>query len=276
MPRRLLLLPLVLLAAACGDADAPEAPSEELTSADAVADAMLARFEANQLAVDGFTVVAAGAEARYRPAEADSAGLDPIRFEAGPAGDAPPAPEAQLLIEHVPNVARLAAGLRRATLVGTVNRDGRDAYLFTTDDPSVLIGEDAPAPPGDTQTARVYVDAATFDVLEIYRSVSDSTFTEPLTDRLIYSDFREVDGLTLPFTVRRVTTGVNQQIGEDEKMILGGQLGIARQTAESMPAGPERDARIAEIDAQMRAVNEGVAEMRLDIEEVRVGAPDAE
>lgn len=275
--RRLLVFPLVLLAA-CGDADAPEAgasASEALTSADAVADAMVERFEENVLGVNGFTVTAAGAEARYRPATDDTTGLDQLRFEAGPAGDAPPQEAAQLLAEQVPNVARLARGLRRATLVGTVNRDGRDAYLFTSPDLAVLIGEDAPVAPADSQEVRVYVDRETFDVLEIYRSRADTSFAEPITGRIIYSDFREVDGLTLPFSIRRVATGVNQTISMEQRTVWGGELGLARQRAEALPQGPARDARIAQIDAQMRQLTDGIVEMTLTVDEVEVGLPEA-
>lgn len=271
MPRFVLLLPLALAVAACADADAPaEAESAPLTSASAVADSMLARFRANQLAADAFTVAAAGAEARYTISETDTAGLDPFRLVASPAGDALPAEEAQLLLEHVPNVARLAKGLRRADLVGVVNRDGREAYLLTTDDPSVLIGESTPKAPGSALTSRIYVDAGTFDVLEIYRTVADSTMAEPITDRLIYSDFREVDGLTLPFSVRRVTTGMNQAMNEEERTIYGGQIGFARRSAEQMPPGPEREARIKQVDAQARLLLDGVVDMELTVDSVRV------
>lgn len=275
MRRLLLILPLLL--AACGDSDAPEVetPGEALTSADAVADAMMERFESNVLATDGFTVTAAGAEMRYRPAEADSTGLDPLRIEGGQAGDAPLGPGYELLGEHVPNVARLARGLRRATLVGRVDRDGRDAYLFTTNDPSVLLGEESYVAAGDSTTTRIYVDAATFDVLEIYRSLQDSTLAEPITDRLVYSDFRDVDGLTLPFQIRHVLTGVSQALDDNAKMVRGGQLGLAKQQLESQPPSPERDAQLAEIESELRAITEGVAERTLTIEAVRVGAPEA-
>lgn len=276
--RRLFLLLPILLLAACGDTDAPEAaaPGEALTSADAVADAMMERFEANVLAVDGFTVTAVGAEMRYRPAEDDSTGLDPLRLEGGRAGDAPLGPGYELLGEHVPNVARLARGLRRAELVGRVNRDGRDAYLFATDDPSVLLGEDAYVAAGDSTNTRVYVDAGTFDVIEIYRTLSDSSFAEPITDRLVYSDFREVDGLTLPFQIRHVLTGITQTLDENQRMMRGGQLGLAKQQLENEPPSPERDAQLAEIESEIRAITDGIAERTLTIEEVRVGRPEAE
>ncbi|MEM6287037.1 MAG: hypothetical protein AAF845_07760 [Bacteroidota bacterium] len=277
MRRCLFLLSLTLLVA-CADADAPEAeaPSEVLTSAEAVADAMQERFEANTLAVDGFTVTAAGAEMRYRRVEDDTTSLDPLRIEGGRAGDDPLGPGYELLGEHVPNVARLARGLRRATLVGRVNRDGRDAYLFSTNDPSVLLGEDAYVAAGDSTQTRVYVDVGTFDVLEIYRTLSDSTLAEPITDRLIYSDFRDVDGLTLPFQIRHVLTGITQTLDSNQRMMRGGQLGLAKQQLEGQPPSPERDAQLAEIESELRAITDGIAERTLDIEAVRVGLPEAE
>ncbi|MGB3542523.1 hypothetical protein [Rubrivirga sp.] len=276
MPRLLLLL-CALAVAACGD-EAETDPTAvsggaELTTADAVADAVLERYDANVGAVDGFVVRSAGLEARYVPSD-DTTGLD--RFgspDIQPIEDAPVAPDkAQLLLNHVPNGRRLARGLRTAELGGTVTRDGRRAYLLQSSDPGMLIGEPGLSAELGLQT-RVYVDAETFDVLEIYRGIESDT-TGAVTGRIIYSDFREADGLRLPYRVREVTTGLNGAMDSDTRMVMGGQLSLQKRQLEAAPASPERDERLAQVNAQLRMLNEGVLENEVVVESVEV--PEAE
>lgn len=266
----------VLTLAACGTDDAFEAPTEELTTSEAVADVMLQRYNANVGSVDGFTVRAGGAEARYAVSD-DTSGLATFQIEVGPAGDAPVDPAAaQLLYNHVANVPLLARGLRSALFGGAATRDGRRAYVLSTDNPASLFGEAGQRVPVESgQEFRIYVDAETFDVIEIFQSFVADSLAAPVTTRIVYSDFREVGGLTLPYQVREVTTGLEDQLSDEEKMLAGGQLGIARsRTLETMPAGPERDAQIAEIDAQTRLLTEGVLERTLTVDEIVVGAPE--
>ena len=271
---RLVLLPALVLLAACGDEATVDVPEEALTTADAVADAMLQRYESNLGDVEAFTVVAEGAEARYTLSE-DTTGLDRYGTpQVGPADDGPPpAPAAQLLFVQVPNVPRLAAGLRTATLTGPLSRDGRRAYGLTTDDPGALFGEPGLAAPDTTETRefRVYVDAAAFDVIEIYQIVMADTLRQPITSRLIYSDFQETDGVVLPHTVRQVETGLHLAMADADRMVMGGQLGIARERLLMEPQSAERDAQIADIEAQQRLVADGISELTLTVDAVRVG-----
>ncbi len=279
MPRPFLLLVLAALAvSACGDASdaGPAASGEALTSADAVADAMLARYAANLGDVEAFAVQAEGVEARYT-LSGDTTGLD--RFappQVGPVGDGPvPSSATRLLYVQVPNVPRMARGLRTAALDGPLTRDGRRVYALSTDDPGAVFGEPGLAPPDTTGTRdfRVYVGADDFNVYEIYQLVSADSLGA-ITSRIIYSDFREADGVTLPFSVRQIETGLNLSMGQDERMVIGGQLGINVEQLKQAPASPERDARLAELQAQQRIVAEGVSELTLEVEEVRVGAED--
>ncbi|WP_412060247.1 hypothetical protein [Rubrivirga sp. IMCC45206] len=272
MPRIFAVAALLALAA-CGDAaDAPAPNADGTANAAAVADAMLAQYQASLGGVDDFAVVAAGAEARYVAAEDDSTGLD--RFgspQISAVGDGEVPMAAQLLLVQVPNVPRLAQGLRTAEVQGPIRRDGRSVYVFSTDDPGVLVGEpgNAPADSASTRAFRVYVAADTYDVYEIYQSVTADSLD--VTSRIIYSDFRDVDGVRLPFSIRQVETGLNAGISSDEKMLMGGQLGLALRQAQASPAGPERDARIAELEAQQRLIGEGIMDSELTVDEVRVG-----
>ena len=269
MPRFALVLPLLVAVAGCGGETA--APPAELTSAQAVTDAMLDGFEANVGRVEGFTVVAGGAEGRYTVSD-DTASVDRVTLQVVPVGSMQrPSGSAQLLYNHVPNVARLAQGMRGATFEGRATRDGRPAYVLSTDNPEAMLGGGAPGVAGEREL-RLYVDPETFDVLEIYQSFeADST---ALTTRLIYSDFRDADGLRLPYRVRQVTTGLNQAIPQTERIAVGGQIGLALRQAEQMPQGPERQARTQELEAELRRVTEGIDETELEVETVRVGAPE--
>ncbi len=249
--------------------DASESPTDGLTTAEAVADRALDRFEANVGRVDGFTAVADGAEARYTITD-DTTGIETFQVELVP----PDAPSAPLLAILVPNVRLLAKGLRRADFGGLVTRDGRRAYVLSTDNPAAVLGgagPSAPASPG--QEFRTYVDAETFDVIELFQSFTTDSLSAPLTQRFIYSDFQTVDGLALPRHVRVIRTGLEALIPLEERMVQEGELGMQRQALSQRPASPERDARLAQIDAELRRLHDGVDEVNLDVEAVRVGQP---
>lgn len=280
MPRLglLALLPALLVVSACGDRSAPTALPEEVASADALADAMLQRYETNLGGVEAFTVIGGGAQARYT-LSGDTTGLD--RFsppEVGPVGDGSAATEAsQLLNVQVPNVPRMARGLRTADFSGPLTRDGRRAYVLTTTDPGALFGEPGtvPADTSETREFRVYVDAQDYDVLEIYQVVALDSLQNAVTSRILYSNFQETDGVTLPHTIRQIDTGLDATMDETQKMLIGGQIGMARNQASMMPDSPEKEARLAALDAQQRALTEGVREVILEVESVRVG-PETE
>ena len=264
--------------AACGDGSGePEAPrAGELASAEAVTEAMRGRFEANQGAVDSFVVVGGGGRAVHARNAADTTGQIPFTIDLRPLGGAQIDPdEIQLHYNLVPNVVGLADGMAEAEFGGVVERDGRRAYVLSTGNPAALLG--GVPPPGEHEL-RVYVDAETFDVVEIFRSAVTDTTKAAITDRLLYSDFQETDGLVLPRTVRRVVSGVNRDLTEELKVREMGNIALQRAQADRMPEGPERQATLALADRQERIVTEGVAETTLTVESVVVGAgarPDA-
>ncbi len=230
---------------------------------------MRQRYESNQGSVEAFTVRGGGGLARHTRNPADTTGLQPFTITLEPTGGTVKLdPETfQLHYNLVPNALGLANGLRGADLSGVVERDGRRAYVLATGDPAALLG--GTPPPGDHEL-RVYVDAETFDILEIYRSVSTDSTKAAITDRLVYSDFQTTDGLTLPRTVHHVVTGVNRDLTEEIKVAELGNIALARARAEKMPEGPERRVAIEQADRQQRLVAEGVAEATLEVKEVTV------
>lgn len=270
MLRLSLFASLLVVLGACGtDAGTPAA---EITSAEQISDAMQAAFEANIGAVEGFTVMAEGAEARYTVRQ-DTASMDRVALEVVPPGPLDrPGPGAQLVYTHVPNVSRIAAGLRTATFEGRSTRDGRPAYVLSTDNPESMLGEGSAPTMNGARILRVYVDPETFDILEIYQSFeADSS---AFTTRLVYSDFETTDGLRLARKVVQTTTGLNQAIPEMQRIAIGGEIGLALQQAEQMPQGLERNAQIALLESELRTVTEGIQELTLEIDDVKVGLPE--
>ena len=274
MRRSLAVCFLTLLLAACGgeSTDEPIVGAESLTVAD-IADRMVARFETNFEGVTVFTATTADLEASYERDTADSLGA--FTTEVAPRDPAnPPTTPPQLATYLVPEARRLAYGLRQgAQLAGPAPHEGHRVYVLDAKNPVTLT-----AAPEASATAlvgaRLYIDSETFDVREIRFEVAgeDSSQTEPVVQRILYDDFQEVNGVTLPFTIRTVTSGLLSTLPDDYRMVMGGRLGIERAQAEQLPTGPERDAALQEIDAQERFLNEGILEDVLTIETVQINA----
>ena len=274
-PSLLAVLPLALLVAA-GGGDTPAEPTEAdepaaLQTATEVAERVSQRFEDNLDGVQGFTVTAAGLRAVYA-IDRDTSSLDWLQPEIEAVGDGVVPPDAALIYDQVPNARRFGRGLRAATLDGLVDRDGRQAYRLRTSDPAVLLGEAIGPPPDDGQSLEfsVFVDAETFDVLEVAQTIAIDSLAAPISNRVVYGDFRTTDGLTLPFSVRRFGSGLNQMIPDDQRATLAQQLEAQRNALNAVPEGDERDAALRQLDAEVRLLSEGTAEQTLTVDSVSV------
>ena len=240
----LLLLALVTL---CGCTRPVETRDELLAR-------MVDRYDDNRGGVAGFVVTAGGAQATHGALPDSTSALDPPAI-VPTAGDLDPT-AATLLVQHVANVRRLADTLRTAVMEGPLDRGGYRVYL--------LANEQA------GRALYVVVDAETFDVREIEQSVQADTLAQPLVTRLLYDDFRISDGIALPFRVRQVNEGLDQFVPQAERMVQGGRLSVMQRTLEQQPASAERDARLADIARRLRLYTEGVQEIELRIQSVRV------
>ncbi len=250
MTRLLLgLTALLILLGAC--ADDPD-------STQALLQRMRARYDANRGAVGGFVATGGGARATFGPLPDSTAALDPPGVE--PTTSAPPEPAAvQLLMQQLPNVRLLADTLRTAGFNGPRDLHGHRVYVLTRN----------PTAP-DQPTLFVVVDAETFDIREIEQSFKPDTLQRPLVQRLVYDDFRTVDGFTAPFRIRQITEGIDQLIPETERIVMGGQATLARGQTDLLPPGPEREARRARFDADVRLYTKGERETVLRIDSLRV------
>ena len=239
---------LILLGACADDPD----------STAALLQRMRARYDANRGAIGGFVAVGGGARATYGPLPDSTGALDPPAIE--PSGSTPPdQPAIQLLMQQVANVRLLADTLRTATFDGPRDLHGHRVYILTRE----------PSAP-DQPTLFVVVDAETFDIREIEQSIKPDSLQRPLVQRIVYDDFRTVGGFTAPFRIRQVTEGIDQLIPETERIVMGGQATMARGQTDMLPPGPERDARRARFDADIRLYTRGERETDLRIDSLRV------
>ncbi len=101
-------------------------------------------------------------------------------------------------------------------------------------------------------------------------TVRVDSLERPLTQRLIYEDFRTEDGLTLPYTVRRVEEGMEQYVTDDNRMIQGGRLGMAKQRLEAAPPSPGRDAELARIEGELAVLDGKPRNSQLTVGRVEV------
>ena len=249
MPRlALALVSLVVLGACQQDVETPQALLAR----------MLNRYEATRGGIGGFVATGGGGEATHGALPDSTAELPPPAVV--PVGDGPPDPELlSLLAQQVPNVRLLAQALDDATMEGPRDLRGRRVYILTAE-------PEAPGAP----TLHVVVDAETFDVREIEQAATADTLDRPILSRLVYDDFRTVDGLTVPFRVRQIREGIDQFIPMEQRMVRGGQLSVSRGQIDLLPPSAARERRRAELDREIRLYTEGVQETDLRVDQVRV------
>ena len=282
MLRFALLLSLAAAVSACGDAADPSAPvadvptyDAEATTAAEVTERMNARWAQRFAGIDSFAVRGAGLQLTYRatPDSTREAGGDWFQIQ-GKQVDSVQVDlnAAELLEQHVPNVARIARGFGEATFGGVQTLGGRRGYVLSSEDPGALIGEPGSASPDPSlaQTVRLLVDADTYDVIEILTTVRVDSLERPLTQRIVYEDFRADDGVALPYTVRRIEEGLDQYVTDEMRMIEGGKLGMARQRLEDTPPSLARDVEIARIDNEIAVLRGEPRETVFEVDSVEV------
>ncbi|GAB5536096.1 MAG: hypothetical protein Rubg2KO_23450 [Rubricoccaceae bacterium] len=246
-----------------------ERPSAQVDSAASLSDRISERFNANLGSVNELAVSGAGVRADFQAVSDSSArGFIPQLVPVDSASYDPQA--AQLLGAFLPNAPLLARGLREGTYVGERRRDGRPALVVSSEDPELTGG----TADGVGRATRVFVDPETFDILEIEQSARIDSFAQPVARRIVYEDFRDVEGIRLPFLIRQLDSGQNQQLSESDqnarRMMLGGELAFKRQQAATLPAGPERDSAVAAADREIQNLEAGIAEVILRVDSIRV------
>lgn len=268
MLRSARLLPLLLVApflAACAS-DPPATPLD-------LAAEMRERFDANVGDATGFTVVLGGFEMRYVLSD-DS--TERFAVSIVPTVDAVQDPLIQAMAtSYLPNVPLLASTFAGAggALTGPSVRDGAEVYAV---DASGVAADSAGA---GRAGLVVYVDAETFQVREVERTVRIDSLARPISSRLFYEDYRTVDGVTLPHRMRVRQEGLEQLLPEAARIREGGELTLQRGQISQMPPSPSRAHMLESIDRRLRAITEGVEEASAEVTRVtvqRAGAAPAD
>lgn len=272
LPVLVLLLTLASVAACGPQADGVAGSGDKpapIASKDAVLDSMLARFETAMGRASGFTVQAGGVVAVFSALPDTGMVLAPPSLTPGNLSNLNPnAPE--MLYTYMPNVRRIAWGMRQGEMNGPIDRNGSSVYILSTDDPEHVLGLPKSEATNESKSLSVFVDAETFAVREIQQSMRVDSLERPISMRYVYSDFRPIDGVSLPFSVRQIKEGVDQLVTSMMRMVEGGQLTMALNQAKQAAPSPERDRQIADLERQMRAMQEGVDEMELIVDSIRL------
>jgi hypothetical protein len=126
-------------------------------------------------------------------------------------------------------------------------------------------------------SVRIYIDSETFRVsgLRVEQPApagAPRPEAGPLVQMHRYQDYRETEGVTLPFRTRLRLEGLLAVIPEEEKMVAGAGLAMRRAQASQLPPAL-RERRLAEVDREVRYYDEGVLTGTFTVREVRVGAP---
>lgn len=271
MIRSALVLSLLLLIAACqgqgADTDTPVGPTADPI---ALAPRLAATYDEGLASLDNFRVFALGTSLYYI-AVGDSTNRtfqlvrDP---EAGMPNDLN---AGNLFAFFPPNPRYLADNLGNMAPGETVERDGVRTLVFESTNP--LHMGFRPVEGTINHFARVYLDAETLDVRELYHRFEVDTLAQPLAQRVLYDEYREIaDGVRIPFRVRQIQEGNLQLITEEARMIRGADIALREQQAQALPPA-RRDSALRLIAREKRFFTEGINEIILAIDSVQVNVP---
>lgn len=257
-PSRLLPLLLVPFLTACAS-DPPATPLD-------LAGEMRERFDANVGDATGFTVVLGGYEMRYTLSD-DTTSAERFAVSIVPTIDAVQDPLIQAMAtSYLPNVPLLASTFAGGggALTGPSVRDGAEVYAV---DASGVAPDSAGA---DRAGLVVYVDAETFQIREVERTVRIDSLARPISSRLFYEDYRTVDGVTLPHRMRVRQEGLEQLLPEAARIREGGQLTLQREQIRQMPPSPSRAHMLDSVERRLRAITEGIEEASAEVTRLTV------
>lgn len=259
---RLALAALLLPFALAGCESTPEP--------DDLASRLDARYAEGLGTLESFHVYAAGTSLYYIGAE-DSTGARTFELTPDPDAVAPRDPMAASLLRfYPPNPRYLASRIDPASVRGPVEREGAQTVVFESETP-----QDAgfvPVPGTTNHLVRVYFDAETLDVRELFHRFSVDSLERPVAQRLLYDDFREVaDGVRLPFRVTQIQEGPIPS--SEAATVQGAQLAIREQRARLLPPSVGRQQELIDIARAKRLLTEGVREVQLRVDSVLTNVP---
>jgi len=178
---------------------------------------------------------------------------------------------------HLPAPGAIAQLRTAGRLAGTDTLDGRDVYIVEAMRPREFLSMNPAIQSDSGYAARVYIDTETYRVVGVRVEQpappgAPRPALGPLVQMHRYRDYRETNGVTLPFTTTIRLEGLLAVIAEEEKMIAGAGLAMRRAQAEQLPA-TVRARRLAEVDREIQYYDEGILTGTFTVREVRVDAP---
>ncbi|MDX1439245.1 MAG: hypothetical protein R3284_05015 [Rubricoccaceae bacterium] len=245
---------------------------DRLSNPEEIISRVASQAEADYAGIDDFTVMAGNARLYYRRVAEDSLANFELRAVSGDSTNE------QAIYDpyHLPNVARLTDGLRdNARFGGSGTLGGHPVLVLEVIDPLKFVGATA----GDSlavgpDSAAVYVDAETFRIREIELKAVPDGADEPLVQRQRYTEFRTVEGLTIPFLASTIVEGID--VPDETRIVEAPGIAMARARAQQLPEGPERDAELRRIQRRERFITQGIMETPFQVDSVWVnrGVPE--
>jgi len=178
-----------------------------------------------------------------------------------------------------PGLAQLDTLAQHATYDGTATIDERQAHVLLVDDPSALSARPMPETEGQPEEGqmRLYVDAERYVPLRMEYDVTVEQEGQPQTirPRVSFSDYRTVDGLTLPWHMEMKMENLNASISPEEREQARQSL---EQMEKKMQEMPEKQRKMMEgmmksqLDQLRKIIEEGTIEYTVEVQDVKVNA----
>jgi len=219
-------------------------------SVQAVVDAMKARYQQQLETVDTYVIETNQYTSYYRKTTRGGAPMyeTAMRWQGEGSdlfGGVGAAPSLQ------PSLSQLDTLAQVATYEGTETIDGYRCHVLYIDDLSALSPPQLPAtaPPDAPGSMRMYIDAERSVPLRMDMNVTTTQGgnAQPLQPRVVFSDYRTTDGLTLPWVMEMTMEHATASISPEERE-------QARQSLE------ELEARMKELPEAQRRMMEGMME----------------
>lgn len=251
-------------------------PAASAQSVDAVISKMKEQYQQQLENVDTYIIETDAYTSYHRKVERDGGTTYETQIQWGEhedmLGDAGSAPTLH------PGLAQLDTLAQHSTYLGSETVDGQDTHVLLVDDPTVFSDEPEMASDDIEGEMKMYIDADRYVPLrmEYELEVDQGGQMQTMTPRVDFSDYRTVDGLTLPWKMEMTMDNLDAAISPEERE-------EARRSIEEMEARmeemPEEQRKMMEGAMenqlkQMRSmIEEGSIEFAVEVQDVRVNAP---
>lgn len=166
-----------------------------------------------------------------------------------------------------------------ASYVGTETIDGQRVHVLRVDDPAALSGDRMPAMEQAEQgEMRLYIDAERYVPLrmESEMTMTQNGETQTLRPRIVFSDYRTTDGLTLPWKMEMTVDSLNASVSPEEREQARQSLEELEARMKELPEGQRQmmEGMMKDQLDQLRGIlEEGAINIAIEVQDVHVNAP---